>query len=144
MRVVVTHGRDQAFQIPATMQREWADALRFGLESAGAPNPSGGRGRHHVFGRLSRVEDLGQGLAHWDPDDAGDPGARQVGDVRRGRTRVAGHDRVLEGHSGATAVVAVGAAALLRGVIPGDRRVRDGQVVREIAPEDAATEVTGS
>jgi endonuclease G len=31
MRIVITHGRDQAYQIPDTMQREWTDALRYGL-----------------------------------------------------------------------------------------------------------------
>jgi hypothetical protein len=31
MRAVLVHGRAAAMDIPATMQREWADALRFGL-----------------------------------------------------------------------------------------------------------------
>lgn len=35
MGIVITHGRDQAFAIPATMERAWADALRFGLDRAG-------------------------------------------------------------------------------------------------------------
>jgi CHAT domain-containing protein len=40
MRILITHGRGQAFQIPATLEREWADALRFGLESAGVTDPA--------------------------------------------------------------------------------------------------------
>ena len=38
MRIVVTHGRDQTFQIPATMARAWEDALRDGLQAVQYPH----------------------------------------------------------------------------------------------------------
>jgi len=37
VRLVVVHGRDQHYEIPATLRREWEEALRFGLERAKAP-----------------------------------------------------------------------------------------------------------
>lgn len=37
LHLVVVHGRNQHFDIPQTMQREWSEALRWGLERVGAP-----------------------------------------------------------------------------------------------------------
>ncbi len=37
LRLIATHGRGQEFAIPATLERDWEDALRYGLERAGAP-----------------------------------------------------------------------------------------------------------
>ena len=37
IHLVVTHGRDQTFQIPETEAREWQAALRFGLKRVEAP-----------------------------------------------------------------------------------------------------------
>ncbi|HEY8869606.1 MAG TPA: CHAT domain-containing protein [Candidatus Limnocylindrales bacterium] len=37
MRIVLTHGRDQAFQVAATMERPWDEALRDGLHAIGYP-----------------------------------------------------------------------------------------------------------
>ena len=36
LQVVLTHGRDKPFEIPDTLQREWTDALRFGLRRVDA------------------------------------------------------------------------------------------------------------
>ncbi|HKP53201.1 MAG TPA: hypothetical protein VJ183_11185 [Chloroflexia bacterium] len=36
LTLVLTHGRDKPFEIPDTLQREWIDALRFGLRRARA------------------------------------------------------------------------------------------------------------
>ena len=38
MRIVMTHGADQRFEIAATIERDWADALRDGLKSVGVAN----------------------------------------------------------------------------------------------------------
>ncbi len=56
MRIVVTHGRDQAFQIPETMGRAWADALRHGLRSAGYARPDDLDVRFAFYGDLWRPD----------------------------------------------------------------------------------------
>jgi pimeloyl-ACP methyl ester carboxylesterase len=37
VQLVLTHGRSQEFGVPATLLREWEDALRYGLQRAKAP-----------------------------------------------------------------------------------------------------------
>ena len=56
MRIVVTHGRDQAFEIPETMGRAWSDALRHGLRSAGYARPDDLDIRFAFYGDLWRPD----------------------------------------------------------------------------------------
>jgi hypothetical protein len=70
MRVVITHGRDQAFQIPGTMQRDWADALRFGLERVKFPKPEGVDVDFAFYGDIWRVDHPGRTPATGEDGDA--------------------------------------------------------------------------
>jgi hypothetical protein len=56
MQILIAHGGDRGLGIPATEPREWADALRFGLESAGARDPAGIDIRLACYGDLWRPD----------------------------------------------------------------------------------------
>jgi CHAT domain/PGAP1-like protein len=80
MRIVVTHGRGQAFEIPTTMQREWGEALRFGLASAGLSAGSSPEIEFAFYGDIWRPDRR----AARDDDERGEPGSASVGDDERG------------------------------------------------------------
>ncbi len=71
MRIVVTHGRDQAFEIPETMARAWLDALRDGLGAAGYARPDEIDVRFAFYGDLWRPDRRAQD----DEDRGGAAGA---------------------------------------------------------------------
>ncbi len=65
LSLVVTHGRDQPFQVPATEAREWEDALRFGLQRIEAPYYADIAFSFAFYGDV------------WRPDSGGDAGERE-------------------------------------------------------------------
>jgi hypothetical protein len=59
MRLVIAHGRDQAYQIPSTLGREWSDALGFGLERVEYPGADTVPIAFAFYGDIWRADDPG-------------------------------------------------------------------------------------
>jgi pimeloyl-ACP methyl ester carboxylesterase len=70
MRIVITHGRDQAFQIPGTLERAWTDAVRFGLQRVEFPHPERVGVDFAFYGDIWRVDYPGRKPAAGDDEDA--------------------------------------------------------------------------
>ena len=76
MRIVVTHGRDQAYQIAGSLERLWADALRDGLRAVGHPDPAGQTIEFAFYGDIWRPDrrSLAEDGERGGRDDDGDRG----------------------------------------------------------------------
>ena len=75
LKLVVTHGRDQTFQVPATEARDWEDALRRGLERVEAAYHADIPVSFAFYGDL------------WRPDTPGGVGERGLEETLDDKTR---------------------------------------------------------
>lgn len=82
LRVVATHGRDAAFDIPQTEQRAWSDALHFGLQRVGAAYAQDLTIAFAFYGDLWRPDTPG-GVARRGPDGASETPTELQEDVAR-------------------------------------------------------------
>jgi hypothetical protein len=80
MKIVITHGRDQAYQIPDTLERDWTDAVRFGLRRVGAPEADSVEVGFAFYGDLWRPD---HPIRAHDPADD-DEAVRGAAPVRAG------------------------------------------------------------
>jgi len=95
LKLVLIHGRDQAYQIPDTLKGRWTNALRWGLQRIDYAHADTVPIEFVFYGDIWRADDPGQARRHYDGRDAGDESVGPLLDADR-RQGVASPPTALE------------------------------------------------